>query len=190
MVNINDIPKELLESIRKAFEADQRIIMLRVNQRMLQEAGNFAQALSTGKQIESLFQETVAQYLKEADEIVEKKVLSDIGLSDEEAEKFMQYTMVMFMACDIIESAVMDAEDIIHKHEKDFSFEEFIGVTNIAKEAKAKLEFLQHNSNYMEDLVWVDKCDNMYEMMQSKAKAIMHKRKTDKNYGKNAEKYK
>jgi hypothetical protein len=42
----------------------------------------------------------------------------------------------------------------------------------------------------MKDLVWAEKCDNMYELMQSKAASIIRKRRESKNWGKNMEKFK
>ena len=190
MIDIKDVPQELLDIIKERFEADQRVIMMRVSQRRYQEAGDFQKALLVGKQIESLYQEAVSIYLKEAEQEAEKHSVAELGMTEQEEDSFMELCMVMFMACDIIKSAVMDAESILHRYDKDFKLENFLSVTNIAKEAEAKLKYLQHNSDYLKDLVWGEKCDNMYEMMQNKARAIINKRKNDKNYGRNTERFK
>ena len=102
----------------------------------------------------------------------------------EDRESILALGIVMFMACDIIESAIIDTNDMLHKHDKELSFEMFNDIQQLSKMAKEKLKFLQNNSGYMKDLVWADKCDNMYQMMLSKAKSIMRKRKS-KDWGKN-----
>ena len=62
-------------------------------------------------------------------------------------------------------------------------------IRQVMEMSKEKLKYLQENSGYMKDLVWGEKCDNMYEMMLSKAGAIMRKRKDDPDYGRNVEKF-
>jgi hypothetical protein len=187
MININDVPKELLDLIKEKFDSDQRVIMMRVSQRRSLEAGDYQGALLTGQKIEALFQEAVSVYIKEAEHEADEYSVADLGMTDEEEEKFLELCIVMFMSCDIINSAVMDAESILHRYDKNFKLENFLSVTNIAKEAQAKLEYLQHNSNYLQNVVWGEKCDNMFEMMKNKAKSIINKEKRQKGNGRNTE---
>lgn len=189
MIDIEDVPKELIDQIKERFDADQRVAMLRVQHRMLQDKGDYMKALEVAERIDYLFSECVATYLSEAEKEVEKFDLTALNLSDEDNDRFMQLALVMFMACDIINSAVIDANTVLRKYDKDVQLEEFKAITDIASEAKAKLSFLNKNSDYTEDLIWGDKCDNMYDMIQSKAKAILNKRKTD-SYGRNTERFK
>jgi hypothetical protein len=56
------------------------------------------------------------------------------------------------------------------------------------KAAKNKLQFFKDNSAYMQDLIWADNCDNLYEMAKSKAGAIMRKRKDNPKWGENMKK--
>jgi hypothetical protein len=65
----------------------------------------------------------------------------------------------------------------------------FNDIKQVMEMSEQKLQYLQDNSDYLKDLVWSDKCDNMYDMMLSKAGAIMRKRKNDPNWGKNTEKF-
>jgi hypothetical protein len=90
----------------------------------------------------------------------------------------------------MIESAVMDMDDILHKYDKDLNMEMFNDMRQVMDMCKSKLQYLQENSGYMSDLVWGDRCDDMYSMLKSKAGSIMNKRKTDKNYGSNSDKLK
>jgi hypothetical protein len=60
----------------------------------------------------------------------------------------------------------------------------FNDLSRLAKMAKEKLQFLQDNSGYAKDVVWADKCDNMYELLRNKARSIIRRRKNDPNWGK------
>ena len=42
----------------------------------------------------------------------------------------------------------------------------------------------------MSDLTWGERCDDMYEMIQNKAKSIIRKQRESKDWGKNAKKFK
>jgi len=102
----------------------------------------------------------------------------------------MKHLLVCFMCADIIKSSVQDMDSILHRHDKNMYMEMFNDIKNVMSMSEEKLRFLQHNSDYLKDLVWGEKCDNMYDMMLSKAGAIMRKKKEDPNWGKNTEKFK
>lgn len=191
MIDVNDIPKELLDKIRKMFDENQKVVMLRVRQRDYQEKGMFIEALKIAKELDALYHETVTTYIESVKDEVEQMDVESIGMNEADTDKFTTLTLVMFMACDIIDSATMDINSTIRKYvDEDYEFDMFDDIRELAKAAKSKIEYLQHNSDFMKDLVWGDKCDNMYDMLQNKAKSILHKKKNDKNYGRNAEKFK
>jgi hypothetical protein len=80
------------------------------------------------------------------------------------------------MACDIIESGVLDINDALHRVDKSLEIVQFDELKELAKEVKKKLNYLQRTENYMNMNTWGDKCDNMYQMMRNKAKAIIKKK--------------
>jgi hypothetical protein len=85
------------------------------------------------------------------------------------------------MCSDIIETSVMDMNDILHRYDKDLNIELFNDIRQLMSMSKAKLKYLQENGDYMKGLAWADKCDDMFEMMKSKAGAIMKKTKSETN---------
>ena len=107
----------------------------------------------------------------------------------EDKENLMRHLLACFMCADIIKSAIQDMDSILHKYDKNMYMEMFNDIRQVMDMSEEKLHYLQENSGYLKDLVWGDKCDNMYEMMLSKAGAIMRKRKDDHDYGKNTEKF-
>ena len=189
-LSIKDIPDDMLRQIRNSFEDDPQIKQMRIRQDVLLRSGNAVQALEWGKKIESLFAKVVDNYIEEAANEVETFSLEEAGIPPEDIEKITEHAVTMFMACDIIESCIIDINDILHKTDKDLHFEQFDDIKQLGEMVKSKLDFLQKNSKYMNNAFWGDKCDDMYSMMQNKAKAIIRKRNEDKNWNKEFDKMK
>ena len=177
MIQVKDIPSDLLAKIREQFNRDPAVQQLQFRQGMLQRQGKFKEALSLAKDIDTLFNNIVYEYAKEAEQQAEHVSLDKLGVTREERDDMLSMCLVMFMCCDIIESAVIDVNDIVHRHDPDMNFDMFNDFKQLKDMAKAKLQYLRDNSGYMKELVWADKCDNMYDMMLSKARSIQRKRK-------------
>ena len=187
--NVSDIPQELMSKIRESFESEPKVRELRVQQQMLMRTGKYDSALALAQQIDVLFNRVVYEYLENASNEVEKVDIATIEMPIKDKEELMKRLLVCFMCADIIESSVIDMDDILHRYDKNTYMEMFNDIRQVMSMAKEKLRYMQQNSGYMKDLVWGEKCDNMYEMMLSKAGSIMRKMKSDPNWGKNMEKF-
>lgn len=185
MTSVDEVPDVLMTQIRSRFEGEPTVQRLRVRQQVLQREGKFKEAMEQAKEIEALFQGVVYEYLKIAEEQAESVNFGRVGMSPDEKEHCYALVMGMFMACDLIERAVMDVDDVIKRHDKDLVFEEFNDLRQLASLAKAKLKFFQREGDYMQDLIWADKCDDMYEVLMSKAASIYRKHKQGKDWGEN-----
>ena len=177
MINVKDIPQDLLDRIREQFNNDPRVQRMQVRQGMLQRNGRYAEALAMAKDLETLYNDIVFEYINEAERQSRKVSLESLGVSKDDAREMMTLCLVMFMCCDIIESANIDVNDIVKRYDKELSFDMFADIRQLKDMAKEKLRFLQANSGFMKGMVWADKCDNMYAMMLSKARAIQRKGK-------------
>ena len=189
MNSVSDIPQELMSKIRESFESEPKVRELRVQQQMLMRTGKYDAALALAKQIDVLFNRVVFEYLENAENEVEKIDIATMEMPIKDKEELMKRLLVCFMCADIIESSVIDMDDILHRYDKNTYMEMFNDIRQVMSMAKEKLRYMQQNSGYMKDLVWGEKCDNMYAMMLSKAGSIMRKMKSDPNYGKNGEKF-
>jgi hypothetical protein len=189
MKSVSDLPQELLDKMRRTFDADPKVCELRVQQQMLMRTGKYDAALAVAQRVEVLFNRVVFEYLENAKEEVEQVEIAKMDMPLEDKEDLMRHLLVCFMCADIIESSVIDMDDLLHRYDKNMYMEMFNDIRQVMQMSKEKLKYLQENSGYMKDLVWGEKCDNMYEMMLSKAGAIMRKRKDDPDYGKNTEKF-
>jgi len=136
-----------------------------------------------------LFNRVVYEYLENARSEVQQVDIATLDMPIKDKEELMKRLLVCFMCADIIESSVIDMDDILHRYDKNTYMEMFNDIRQVMSMAKEKLRYMQQNSGYMKDLVWGEKCDNMYAMMLSKAGSIMRKMKSDPNWGKNTEKF-
>ena len=186
---MSDIPQELMSKIRESFEAEPKIRELRVQQQMLMRTGKYDAALALAKQVDVLFNRVVYEYLENARNEVEKVDIATMNMSLSDKEDLMRHLLVCFMCADIIESSVVDMDDILHRYDKNTYMEMFNDIRQVMSMAKEKLSYLQKNSDYLKDLVWCEKCDDMYLLMCNKAKSIMNKRKNNPNWGKNTERF-
>jgi hypothetical protein len=189
MTKISELPKELLDKIKAGFEAEPRVRQMRVQQQMLMRTGKHMEALDLAKQIDVLFNQVVYEYIAENERQVEKVDISKIDMPLKDKEEMMKLLLVCFMCADIIKSSVQDMDSILHRYDKNMYMEMFDDIKQVMSMSEEKLSYLQKNSGYLKDLIWGEKCDDMYEMIKSKAGAIMRKRKSDPNWGKNTEKF-
>ena len=93
------------------------------------------------------------------------------------------------MACDIIETAHMNANSILKKHDENASLDNFNDLTSFIDRIKAHLQFLKDETGYMNDLVWEESCDKQYEMIRNKARSIIKKKADINRWGQNLKKY-
>lgn len=189
-INIKDIPDSLLSLIKERFDNDVRVQSLRIRQNLCLRNGQLQAAMQIAEEIEVLYAEVVRIYLEEADK---KQVSFDtdtMNLPQADKDRMLELLMVLFMCCDIIECSVVDVNDVLHRTKKDLKITTFDDINNSMKMAEEKLKYLSKNSEYMNDNAWSDHCNNMYKLMQNKAKSIIRKYKENNGtWGNNHKKY-
>ena len=180
----NDIPDTMMTDIREAFDRDPQVLELRTHQNLLMRKGSYREAMKVGEQIDFLFTKVVQAYIAETNAECEQITLDKAGIPEDDAEQLNECVVTIFMACDVIETAIMDANDILHKTDKGLKFEMFNELTRLSKFVRDKMQYMRDNSAYAADVAWADKCDNMYQLLRNKARSVIRKRKTDPNWGK------
>ena len=188
-MNVNEIPKELLDKIRLSFDTNKDVVLLRTAQQEAQRVGNFQKAMYVAQQIDNLWTICLDSYMRKMEAEGNQISLSAAGIPEKDKDELLNHVMVLFMCCDIIESASNDMNDILKRTHKDASITTFEDLRQTLSLAQEKLKYLQNTGDYMKDLVWAEKCDNMYLLMRNKAKSIINKRRNDPNWGKNMERF-
>lgn len=184
-----DIPAELMSQIRNKFEADPKVKGLRTQQYLLQQKKEFDAALALGKVIEVLFGTVVQAYLDEVNAECEEIDFKDLDIPNEDKEEISILNVTLFIAIDIVESCLIDINDVLHRTDKTLNYEMHDDLKELSEKIQAKMKYWSENSQYLNDKEWGVRVDDMYQMMKNKAKAIIRKRKSEK-WGTNFEKYK
>lgn len=184
-MNVSDIPSDMMSEIRLRFESSPEVRALRTQQQLAQREGRLGDALKVAQYVDGLFSTVVSEYMAKAEsEIITLDTeTADIPVKDKD-EMVVKLT-VLFMCCDMIDFAVRDLNDILHRTKPDLYINTFEDISQVSEMAKMKLKFLQETGDYMQDLIWCDKCDDMYKMANNKARSIVRKRKNDPNWGEN-----
>ena len=112
-----------------------------------------------------------------------------MDIPNEDKEEISILNVTLFIAIDIVESCLIDINDVLHRTDKTLNYEMHDDLKELSEMVRIKMKYWGENSQYLEDAEWGNRCDDMFEMMKNKAKAIIRKRKSDQ-WGKNFEKYK
>ncbi len=171
----DSLPKELLDEIRVRFESDPRIRDMRVQQVFAQREGRIADALQLGKQLDYLYTSVVSAYIAEIEKQGEDIAINDLPMSDEDKETMTVMTVSLFMLADMMETVIMDENDLLHKYNKNLNMEMFDDFRELTKMVKGKMKYLSTNTDLLQDSVWSDQTDNFYGLLQNKARAILRR---------------
>lgn len=189
MITWEGLPLDERMALRKAFEANDEVIHMEQAALAYQRAKNYVKVLEMKKEIQKQWdyvkQVHMEHYMKTVNETVK---LSSLGLPEETNQMVIENILVIFMACDLIETAHMNANEALKKIDKNYSMDNFQDLTSLVGGVKRHLQFLQTETGYMDDLAWGEGCDKQYEMTRNKARAIM-KKKDMSRWGQNLRKY-
>lgn len=181
MNDISQIPEDVKNVLREKFDKDPKICQMRIQVQMAQQRGDYLRALSLNKEIDRLYDDVLYKYLTNINNTDVKDKLSNLGLPNEAIKEVMIYVLTAFMSMDILNSCILDANDVIHRTNKDWSLEMFDEIKKLCTLVRAKMQSLYVNTRYLDDGTWGDNADDMYKMAYNKAKSFFNK--MDKKYG-------
>ena len=161
------------EKLRRAFEANAKIIALKQKADTLSNQGLFAQAMNVNKQIKDLWEVTLKEYISSYTKTQESLTLASCGLDRIQQDKVNNILLSLFICCDIIDTGIKDINSILYKKDGSLHFEEFSGIKDLADEVKRKIEFLYQETTYFKDTKMSSASDNMYQMILNKAKKLI-----------------
>lgn len=175
--DIKDVPQELIDIIKKQFDAEPKIRDMRIKQDLCARQGRFGEAFAIGGQINDLFARVVRTYLDDTEneyQIIDFKVAD---LPENDRSELMEIVITLFLAADIIDTAAREFNNILHRTDDTMDMVQFNDISKLAKEAKGKIEWFSSHTSYMKDLSFGDRSDNMYTMLRNKARSFLRKTK-------------
>jgi hypothetical protein len=105
--------------------------------------GNYQKALYIAQQVDNLWTICLNNYMKKIENEGRQISLSAAGLPEKDREEILNRVMVLFICCDIIESATIDMNDVLRRTDKTASITTFDDLRQTLSLAKEKLKYLQ-----------------------------------------------
>lgn len=190
MITWEQVPPQEQQKLRLAFVNNPSIKKLDETAIRLQKNRDYIGALKVKEEIAAQWEYIKQTHLEHYKDTIQEAVkLSKIGLPEDKLQNLIENMLTIFMACDIIETAHMNANEVLKSYNKNYSLDNFNDLTSLIDRVKAHLKFLQSETGYMDDLAWGEGCDKQYEMTRNKARAIIKKKDNIKRWGQNLKKY-
>lgn len=174
-----DIPEDLIQLIRDNFENYPKVKEMRAQQEVAKRRFDLPTVKAIEDKLEHLFAVTLTNYLDAVNNEAEQLNTEAIGLTAKEKKEIDALHVTLHMSLDLIETAIMEINDILHIHDKTLQIEDFATVFELKKELKAKLEYFGKNYVFMSKDSWGDQCDKMFTMLRNKARKIVKEAQSD-----------
>ena len=149
----------------------------------LRSTGKWAQSIVARDRLHKLKEELFQKWVLKLSHEAEKIDLNKSDISNDTKERMNILYVTAFMACDIVESCVLDMNDALKKADASLSIEIFDSMRRLYSDAKRKLRTFS-NTGYLDNIFWGDRCDEMYLIMQNKARKLIQYNKELKEEGK------
>lgn len=180
VIQPHELSEEIKAMMRNKFDADPRVRELNVRAHRLQQTGNYMGAMQVRQQIEQLFDKVIVSYCAEAESQVEEMDMDTLKMPQEDKVKINVLMVAMYMAVDIMDSCLMDINDTLHKTDKTLNYEKILDLKEMAHLCREQLRVFGTQADYLQYAQWGDITDNMYAMIQNKAKAVINKIEKEK----------
>lgn len=179
-LQVSDIPDNIMREMRQQFDSVPKIANFYVRIQQYKSRGQFIEALSLSKQVEEMFSHVVTSYIEEANRETEQISLATADLPDNDARQLVNLIVTLNMAVDIIDSSLMDFDDVLHRTHPGFSLKSCDDLRSLAKMVKLQLSTFNRQTSFLNYPHWGDIVDNMYDMMKNKARSIINKTRNEK----------
>lgn len=175
-MKLEDLRKEDQQEFLAAFAADPTIIKMEQACANYQRQGKWVQALQMRKKIEQVKVKTFDKFMDKLDKAAERVNLCDTEMTQEQRDKLNTLCVTLFMACDVIDSAVVDMKEILQDVDCGLEFLMFDDIKRVIESARSKIRFMNNASDVAQNVVWGDTSDDMYNIIQNKARSVIRKR--------------
>lgn len=170
-----ELTDDLIEQCRAAFEADPTVRELNIKHERLRRAGWWAEANRLAEKKKALFDKVLVAYEEQLAAGVEKMALTAADLPREDVKKLETLFVTIEMVIDILDSCLLDVNDIVHRTNKDFSLEQWDNMHELSQVCRSEIKSFGSTQKFLSYGIWGDTVDDMYTMMQNKAKSIIKK---------------
>lgn len=179
-MEIQDLTRNKIESLRKAFFNNKEVKEKEALADRYALEGRYFESYKLRKELHDLFIKCEQAYVDKCNNAEKEIKLIETNIPPQDMREITKRILSLFMCCDIIDALILDINEILHKHDKGFRFNQFDEFQELVKSSRDKLEFLHQNTEYRDSDVWGNVNDDMYRMMVNKANGILNKYKEGK----------
>lgn len=170
--------EEQYEDFLEKFNTAPQVKELKRQIQNLQSSFRYIQAMELQKKLNGIAYKVAKELIEEANKKEEHISLTQVELTDKERQEIIDLRICLDILSDCMESYVMDIDDILKRHDKTLSFEDYKPTIELLREARRHLSWCSDNFDYRKYVPWGDECDKLIKMVRNKAGKI--KRETKK----------
>lgn len=116
------------------------------------------------------------EFIRNLDRSAERVNLYDTKMTKEQRDEMNTLCVTMFMAADIIDTAVVKMKNVVREIDPKMELVMFDDLKAVIDKARKTVKFMNSASDVAQNVVWEDTSDNMFEMIKNKARSIVRKR--------------
>lgn len=173
-LDINEIPQDVREKILSVLRSteDYRNLVKKQSRELM--IGNPIKAMELGHKIAKREQATLEKYLEQCEWEIKsfEKLQEDMPRKD--AHLLNVYSIALIMLSDLIETFIIEANQILKKTHPIFTLEMFDKLNELGKEARRHVSMLD---SYAKDKFYTntygDTVDKLFEMIRNKSKSFL-----------------
>lgn len=170
--------EEAYKDFQAKFNTSPDVIAMKQKITNLQRAFQYVQAMQLQKKLNEVEYKVAKELINEQKSKVEKVNLTQVALTDKERNEIIDLRICLDILSDCMESFVMDINEILQRHDKTLTFEEYNPTIKMLKEARKHLAWCSDNTEYRKYEPWGDECDKLIKSVKNKCTKI--KRETKK----------
>lgn len=141
-----------------------------------QKTNKYIQQFQERQKLDAIRKESFKLFMKEYKQKSRSVNLNDVKMTDGQREKINALYIAIYMACDIIESCVIDINDSLKRVGETLSMHQFDELKSLTVKVREKMDYFSRTEDFTGTDSWGDLCDEMYEMIQEKAVSLMKKK--------------
>lgn len=172
--------EEQYKDFQAKFNTSPDVIVMKQKIANLQRAFQYVQAMQLQKKLNEVEYKVAKELIDEQKSKVEKVNLTQVALTDKERNEIVDLRICLDILSDCMESFVMDINDILQRHDKTLTFEEYNPTIKMLREARQHLSWCSNNTEYRNYEPWGDECDKLIKSVRNKATKIKRETKKQK----------
>ena len=170
--------EEAYKDFKTKFNTSPDVKNMQAKIQNLQKSFRYVQAMQLQKKLNDIEYKVAKELIDEQRAKVEKVNLTQVALTDKERNEIIDLRICLDILSDCMESFVMDINDILQRHDKTLTFEDYNPTIKMLKEARRHLAWCSDNEDYRKYEPWGDECDKLIKSVRNKVTKI--KRETKK----------